>query len=143
MRDSRPIIALCLALLGVGCLLCLTGCGKGFSSDIPTNKDMPVLKSWVAAKGKSMLPTFPESALVEIEFTPYDQLKVGDTVVFWDYTEKTGATFIHHRLIENQWGAWISRGDNKETNKRADLPWVTKDNYIARTTGRHAQILTP
>ena len=88
-----------------------------------------------------MLPTFPESSLVEFEVTPFDQLKKGDTVLFWDYTERTGAVFIHHRLVESQGGNWIARGDNPETNTRADLPWVTKDNYIGRTTGKHTPFL--
>jgi hypothetical protein len=96
----------------------------------------------MAATGESMLPTFPAKTLIEFQMIPFDQLKAGDTVIFWDYTNST-PRFIHHRLVEKQLGNWIARGDNPVTNQTADRPWVTKDNYIARTTGRFTQILTP
>ncbi len=121
-------------------LLSLSGCGP---RQIPSDAPKPVIKAWVAAKGKSMLPTFPESALIEIEVgVPFSALKVGDTVVFWDYKRGDDA-LTHHRLVAQQGGNWIAQGDNPETNRVADKSWVTPDNFIARSTGRHAQILTP
>jgi signal peptidase I len=114
----------------------------GCSRDIPSDKPVPVLVAWTKVTGVSMSPTFPPDRLVEMEVGfPYEQLKAGDTVIYWDYT--AGNRLIHHRLVKEQFGAWMAKGDNPVTNPRADAPWVTKDNYIARTTGRHAQILTP
>jgi hypothetical protein len=124
----------------IALLLCLTACSK---RDIPSSQPKPALTAWVSASGESMLPTFPAKALVEMELVPYSDLKAGESVVFWDYTGKTGATFVHHRLVGKHGNNWIARGDNPLTNPTADLPWVTEDNYIARTTGRHAQFLMP
>ncbi len=89
-----------------------------------------------------MLPTIPNGALVEIEVGfPYGSLKAGDIVVFWDYLRGTGK-FTLHRLIDSQLGNWIAQGDNKETNSEEDRPWVTKDNYVAKATGRHTKLLS-
>jgi signal peptidase I len=125
----------CAALLLVAVL-------AGCSRDIPSDKPVPVLHAWVRVTGVSMSPTFPAERFVEVQVGfPYEQLKAGDTVIYWDYT--AGNRLIHHRLVEEQFGAWMAKGDNPVTNQRVDAPWVTKDNYIARTTGRYAQILTP
>ena len=121
-------------------LLSLSGCSK---REIPSDAPKPVLTAWVTAKGKSMIPTFPESALVEVEIgVPFSALKEGDTVVFWNYSGGP-ATFIHHRLVQKQAGNWIAQGDNSATNPTADRPWVTPDNFIGRTTGRYARLVTP
>lgn len=120
-------------------LALLAGCGP----KIPTSKSKPVVTAWIAAVGESMLPTFPEKSLIEVEFgVPFEALKAGDTVVFWDYTKKEPA-LTHHRLVAKQAGNWIAKGDNPETNPVADRPWVTSDNFIARGTGRHTQLLFP
>lgn len=117
----------------------LAGCGD--SRDIPSSKPKPTIKAWVGGTGPSMLPTFPESALVEAEFgVPFDALKAGDTVIFWDYT-RPEPFLIHHRLSVKMGAGWIAQGDNPVTNAIADRPWVTPDNYIARTTGKHVQFL--
>lgn len=116
----------------------VAGCGK---RQIPTSAPRPALKAWVPVTGKSMLPTFPVTALVEAEFgVDYDTLQERQTVIFWDYT--SGAPrFTHHRIVAKQGDNWIVQGDNPATNPIADRPWVTRDNFIARTTGRHTQIL--
>lgn len=117
----------------------LVSCGKR----IPTAQDKPSVKAWISASGQSMLPTFPESCLVECEFgIPFDALKENDTVIFWDY-KSTAPRLLHHRLIQKQGGNWIAKGDNRQTNPTADWPWVTPDNYLARTTGRFTYFLTP
>lgn len=136
---DRWLIRLSGFLVGAALVLALTACSK---REIPTTAPRPVLLAWVPVSGQSMLPTFPERALVEVEIgVPYDQLKAGDTVIFWDYLRGTGK-FTHHRLVARQLGNWISRGDNPATNPTADRPWVTPDNYVARTTGRHTQLLS-
>lgn len=89
-----------------------------------------------------MLPTFPTKALIEVETVPFSDLRQGDTVIFWDYT-RTEPLLIHHRLVAKQGGNWIAQGDNPDTNPKADRPWVTPDNYLGRTTGRHTQLLLP
>jgi signal peptidase I len=127
---SLALVALCAVLF------VLSGCGK-----LPTSDRRPPITAWVAVQGQSMLPTFPDGTLVEVEFgIPYDQLKPGDTVIFWDY--KRGALlFTHHRLKGKQGPWWIAQGDNPKTNPTADAPFVTAENYYARGTGRHTQIL--
>lgn len=109
------------------------GCG-------PKAKDKPTINAWIAVTGKSMLPTYPEVAMVEIEIGfPYEKLQVGDPVVFWDY--KRGAKFTHHRIVEKQGPYFIVRGDNPETNPVVDKSFLTKDTYVAKGTGRHAQLV--
>lgn len=119
-------------------LLFLAGCSKA-----PVNeKERPVLIAWVAISGESMLPKYPNGALVEVEVgVPYEVLKQGDDVIFWDYTNTTGATFIIHELVAKQAGSWIAQGRNHATNPIADRPWVTEDNYYVRATGKHTQLL--
>lgn len=128
---------LCLCLLVA--VFFLSGCGD--SRDIPSSKPKPTVKVWVGHTGQSMLPTFPETALIEAEFgVPFDALKAGDTVIFWDYT-RPEPFLIHHRLSVKMGAGWIAQGDNPVTNATADSPWVTPSNYIARTTGKHVQFL--
>lgn len=119
-------------------LLLIAGCSKA-----PVNEaERPYLKGWVAVSGSSMLPKYPDGALVEVEIgVPFEKLKVGDDAIFWDYTNTTGAVFIIHELTEKHGNAFVAQGRNPETNPRADRPWVTKDNYYARATGRHAQFV--
>lgn len=125
-------------ILVIALVLLLAGCGP----QIPSSAQKPMLRGWVLATGKSMLPTFPEAAFVEIEIgSRFEDLKVGDTVIFWDYTRGAGMT--HHRLVAKQGDAFIAQGDNKQTNVVVDKPWVTRDNFVARGTGRWAILLMP
>lgn len=129
--NSKPIIL----------FLALVLCGCGDQRAIPSSKPKPTTKAWVGHTGQSMLPTFPEAAIVEAEFgVPFEALEAGDTVIFWDYT-RPEPFLIHHRLSVKMGAGWIAQGDNPVTNATADYPWVTPDNYIARTTGKHVQFL--
>ncbi len=124
------------AILAAGATLLLAGCGR----DIPTSKKRPPFITWTRVTGVSMKPTFPEECFVETQVGyPYEDLKEGDTVIFWDYFRGSGMT--HHRLVAKQGGNWIAQGDNPVTNAVADRPWVTPDNYVARTTGKYSVFL--
>lgn len=137
MRRQKPF-SVVFGLLAIGALWLLASCGK---KDIPVSTETPKFKCWVVVQGESMLPTFPQERVYALaETTPYDQLKVGDTVLFWDY-KRGPNSFTHHRLVAKQGGNWISKGDNKETNTRVDDSWVTRDNYIMRTTGFYTKEL--
>lgn len=119
--------------------LALAACSK---REIPAPSSGPALRAWVPVSGASMAPNFPERGWVEIELVDFDQLAVGDTVLFWDYTATDGKLVnLHHRLVAKQGDAFVARGDNELTNPRADAPWVTRTNYRARTTGRWAYTL--
>ena len=121
----KPIL-LSLALLFAGC-----------NKEIPTTQEKPIATAWMATTGKSMLPAFPEQALIEVLIGfPFDELKAGDTVVFWDY--RRGYALTHHRLVHKQGRAWMAKGDN---NPNVDDSWVTKDNFIAKSTGKHSAII--
>lgn len=122
--------------ISLTCLL-LVSCTE---RNIAVSAPAPVVKAWVPCHGKSMLPTYPDKAMVEFEFgVPFADLKQGDAVIFWDY--KRGATAItHHRLVAKQGGNWIARGD---ANDSADQSWVTPDNYLARGTGQWAYVISP
>jgi hypothetical protein len=132
---ARVVISVALAVL---ILAVAFGCSK---REIPTTTPKPTLAAWIPYTGKSMLPTLPEAGLAEIEIgVTFDQLKQGDIVVFWDYLRGTGK-FTLHRLVAKQAGNWIAQGDNPETNPKADRPWVTPDNYVARATGKNVQFV--
>lgn len=78
--------------------------------------------------------------MVEVRVgVPFDALKEGDSVLFWDYRRGDNA-LTHHRLIQKQGDAWIVKGDNNEI---VDGSWVTKDNYLAQSTGKWAYMVTP
>lgn len=129
---KKPLIN----LLGAIVLVALLGCGQ----HTPSSRPMPTIMAYVPAKGASMLPNFPDGTLLFAEFGyAYDKLEVGDTVIAWDYT-RAGNVFFHHRLKVKVGDSWIVQGDNPVTNELVDKPWVTRDNYIARTTG-HAQVV--
>ncbi len=129
---SLAVFAVCVLVFALAC------CGK---REIPSSAPKPTVRAWVPAVGRSMEPNFPNGALVEAEFgVRYEDLKIGDTVLLWDYT-RAEPFFIHHRIVAEQGGQFIARGDNPETNPKADRPWVTRDNFIARTTGRHTYAL--
>ena len=84
-----------------------------------------------------MLPSFPNGTLVEMQVGfPYDDLKAGDSVIYY-----TNGLFVHHRLIVKQAGSWIVKGDNPNTNPVVDKEWVTRENYVGRTTGRFTSAL--
>lgn len=126
------------ALTLLACFFVVVLLGACSKREIPSDAPVPTVRAWLTSKGKSMLPSFPESALVEVEFgVPFEALKEGDSVVFWDYKRGEQA-LTHHRLVQKQGSAWIARGDN---NAVVDRSWVTRDNYLGRTTGRHTQML--
>ncbi len=112
--------------------LCLLGCSK---QEIPVSTATPTVRAWLLATGKSMLPKYPEKSYIEVEFgVPFDHLKSGDAVIFWDY-KRSETALTHHRLVQKQGDGWIAQGDN---NLVADQSWVTRDNYLGRGTGRWA-----
>lgn len=128
-----------MTVAAITTLLCtLLACAP---RDIPTSAPQPQLTVWLAINGKSMLPTYPDGTLVEIRFpVDYDSLELNDIVVFWDY-EKGDSEFTIHRLVGKRGDQWLSRGDNKQTNKPYDQSFVTRDNVYAVATGRFASVL--
>ncbi len=77
-----------------------------------------------------MLPAFGEFEVIGFEVCSYSDLKIGDTVIYWN--EKM-QLFVHHRIIAKQ-GVWfIVKGDNPETNPVPDPGFLTPDNFVART----------
>ena len=125
-------------LLAILLVLALAGCGP--QAPVSTDKK-PAITAWVAVTGESMLPAFPRSALAEAQFGyPYDDLKVGDTVIYWDY-KRGAASFTHHRLVAKQGDNWMAKGDNEVTNPGVDASWVTRETFYARTTGKHAPMV--
>lgn len=102
----------------------------------------PPYVAWITVSGKSMMPTFPDSFLAEVDITfPYEGLKVGDLVLFWNY-KRTGAPFYtFHRIVEAKNGYFVVRGDNPETNPVPDEALLGKHNFIGKGTGRHCRFL--
>jgi signal peptidase I len=82
----------------------------------------------VAPSG-SMRPYFHDNALLLLEAAPYDDLKLGDVVTFFDPQLKT---IIVHRLVERRGDKFWSRGDH---NSSMDKIYVTRENYRRRLAG--------
>jgi len=77
----------------------------------------------VLGTGRSMLPTFPENALLRVKFVPYADLQRGQIV---GYVTPSGQ-FVGHRLIQRTpRGNWVAQGDNEPV---ADCYLVTPSNY--------------
>ena len=64
---------------------------------------------------------------------------VSDTDIYLKL-DSSATALTHHRLVQKQAGSWMAQGDN---NDRVDRSWVTPDNYLGRSTGRHVQLLIP
>ncbi|MGD0328893.1 MAG: signal peptidase I [Nitrososphaeria archaeon] len=84
-------------------------------------------------EGISMHPTLQSGDLIIIVRTPFDNLKVGDIIVYYSHVYNFR---IVHRIIEieNISGqeALITKGDN---NLGPDPLYVTKADYIGKYTG--------
>jgi hypothetical protein len=134
---SLALFALCaVAFIG------LNGCTDAEGRAIPHDGPKPPFCVWVPVTGKSMLPKYPEAHLIEVNITfPFDQLRVGDVVVFWDYRRDGGASYTYHPIIGKQGKYFITQGLNPETNPRPDDSWLTPDNYIGRATGKSTLVL--
>ena len=137
-RFKKDLLAcVLLAALAYVVLGLLPGCKN---NSLPTGREKPIILGWVMSKGPSMLPSFPDGVFVQIELgSKFEDLKEGDTVIYWDYTREN--SFVHHRIVSKQAGAWIAKGDNPDTNKDVDVAWVTKDNFVARGTGQWSYFL--
>lgn len=134
---SLALFALCaVAFIG------LNGCTDAEGRVIPHAGPKPPFLAWVPVTGKSMLPKYPEAHLLEVDVTyPFDSLKVGDEVVFWDYRRDGGVGYTYHPIIGRQGKYFITQGLNPKTNPRPDASWLTPDNYIGRATGRSTLVL--
>lgn len=128
-RNPTLLIA-ATALLAVG-VLCLCA--------MATPPAPPALhvKAWAALRGRSMVPTFPDNCLIELDLgEKFADLKAGEIVVFssWD----PNAPFKCHRLVVKRGGGWVTKGDN---NSFYDTEWVTASTFVAVATGRAAPVI--
>lgn len=118
---SLAVLALCVA-----CVLWSTGCSKSPDASAATH---PAFTFTALTQGKSMLPTFGEVELVQVELCRFSDLRTGDTVIYWNNEVQM---FVHHRLIQRSEpdNLWLARGDN---NAGRDVGRVTADEFIGRT----------
>lgn len=105
-------------------LLALSGCGK---SEPETKRPAFVAEAQTA--GTSMLPTFGETDRVLLELCRVEDLRVGDTLIFW---HPESQVFVHHRLDHRDptTGLFRTRGDN---NGNHDRGFFTPSNFVGRT----------
>jgi len=83
--------------------------------------------SWVLVAGHSMEPTFHTGDLVLAQ--PQDNYKIGDVVVYRVPQEEAKGSQIVHRIVREEDGHWITRGDNRDTED----PWkLTDDDIVGR-----------
>ncbi|HVU33912.1 MAG TPA: signal peptidase I [Opitutaceae bacterium] len=81
-----------------------------------------IVVSLVAPTG-SMRPYFNENALLLLESVPFESLKPGDVVTYYD--SRIGG-LVAHRLIEKRGNVFWSKGDH---NRVMDSIYVTPENF--------------
>jgi signal peptidase I len=74
-----------------------------------------------------MVPTIPTGAIVIASPFPYEQLALGDIVVFKD--RRIG--LVMHRLHAKVAGGWTTKGDGNDT---IDHDAMTEWNYVGKVT---------
>lgn len=77
----------------------------------------------------SMRPFFNENALLLLEAVPFDQLKLGDVVTYWDDSRNQ---VVVHRLVYKYGDEYRARGDH---NGAIDKICVNRQNYRRRLMG--------
>lgn len=126
-------------------ILFLVGCAPqqpNTAAHIQPDGPVPQYVAWIAVKGESMIPTFPNSFLAEVDITyPYENLKEGDLVLFWDYLRTGSPFFTFHRIVGARNGYFLTQGDNRATNPTFDSTVLTHVNYLGKGTGRHTMVL--
>lgn len=132
-RQARAglIVVILVTALVLSALLWSTGCSKSDPTPInpaPRTAARPPFKATAFSVGTSMLPTFGEVELVQLELCGFGELRTGDTVIFWhDRFE----TYAHHRLIgRDETGHWLTQGDNNPSRDRGNM---TSDEFVGRT----------
>ncbi len=84
-------------------------------------------------EGISMHPTLENGDLIIIVRTPFDNLKIGDIIVYYSHIYNFR---IVHRIIEisnyNGDKILITKGDN---NLGPDPSYITRDDYVGKYTG--------
>jgi signal peptidase len=84
-------------------------------------------------EGISMHPTLEDGDLIIIDRTNYDNLKVGDIIIF---NSSIYHTRIVHRIVDVKISdgekAFITKGDN---NHAPDPSYVLRENYVGRYVG--------
>jgi len=73
----------------------------------------------IKGTGTSMLPTFPEDALLRVKFVDHNNLAVGMIVLRKDVDSPVAWTA--HRLVKKTRKGWITKGDNNKTNDRTPM----------------------
>lgn len=112
-----------MRVLAIIAILAVAGCSR---SEAPKR---PVFVATTHSTGTSMLPHFSSDEMVALELCGYDDLKTGDTAVFW--SDLLGR-YINHRLIrfDSSAGGWMAKGDN---NAFIDGDIVKRWNFVGRT----------
>jgi signal peptidase I len=110
----------------------------------PTSSLSPAIANFAAAKiapmiagtqvfsvvpTGSMRPAFDNNTVLLTEPAPFENLQVGDIVVFRH--RGTGARIVH-RILERRGSGYWTKGDH---NARMDDELVTRENYLGRVYG--------
>lgn len=110
-------------LCAVALFAVLTGCAA------PSRPPLNVQLGMIHSTGKSMLPAIPFDSTLPVKAVPFDQLKAGDVVIYWNVW---AGCYVHHRILKRSRVShgWVAKGDN---NSRADRGLVTARNYCGVT----------
>lgn len=90
---------------------------------------VPGTEVFTVVPSGSMRPAFDDNTVLLTEPAPFDDLQIGDIVVFRH--SGTGTRLVH-RILELRKGGYWTKGDR---NARMDDELVTEENYIGRVYG--------
>lgn len=122
------------ALAAAVVVLLFAGCSDGARDNEAQFKPKEPFIQVIRTTGSSMQGVLDDSGIRQIDFAfRYDDLAKGDIVLFWDY-KREGYTL--HEIVDQQGSLWITQGSNPETNRRADAPFLFRDNYVGKYVGR-------
>lgn len=125
------------SLIATSILLLLNGCTAdpiAPQSSLPRAKALAIAQQtadtlggrvFTIAPTGSMKPTLDENSVVTVEIVKFDDLRVGDIII---YRDSAGLPIVH-RLHQKNGNCWIVLGDN---NSSTDRETVTQANLVGR-----------
>ena len=87
---------------------------------------VPGAKVFAVGATGSMRPVFSEKAFLVVEPAPYEQLKVGDIII---YRHPQFQSPVVHRILEKRAEGYWTKGDHCD---KPDSVYVTPANYVMR-----------
>jgi hypothetical protein len=93
--------------------------------------------AYIKTTGVSMWTDKPDSMIpgqmIEMVYKPFNEVKVGDIVVYWNYFINSRPILVCHRVVKlgPRKNTFYTQGDNVRMNCRVDPGVLCASNYVA------------